>query len=133
MATINRNTRQFTDFNLLFTAHPSTKDVTLKTDEDAVKASIRNLISTNNYERPFHPEIGCQIYGLLFENLNPLSVQIMKQTVIDVIDKFEPRAVILDVLINDNIDKNSIDVDVIFRLVNSEKPVSIKTAITRAR
>ena len=133
MATINRNTRQFTDFNLLFTAHPSTKDITLKTDEDAVKASIRNLISTNNLEKPFHPEIGCQIYGLLFENLNPLTVQIMKQTVIDVIDKFEPRAVILDVLINDNVDKNSIDVDVIFRLVNSEKPVSIKTAITRAR
>ncbi len=133
MATINRNTRQFTDFNLLFTAHPSTKDITLKTDEDAVKASIRNLISTNNFEKPFHPEIGCQIYGLLFENLNPLTVQIMKQTVIDVIDKFEPRAVILDVLINDNVDKNSIDVDVIFRLVNSEKPVSIKTAITRAR
>lgn len=133
MATINRKTRQFADFNLLFTAHPSTRDITLKTDEDAVKASIRNLISTNNYERPFHPEIGCQIYGLLFENLNPLTLQIMKQTVIDVIDKFEPRAVVLDVLINDSIDKNSIDVDVIFRLVNSEKPVTIKTAITRAR
>ena len=133
MATINRKTRQFTDFNLLFTSHPSTKDLTLKTDEDAVKASIRNLISTNNFERPFHPEIGCQIYGLLFENLNPLTVQVMKQTVIDVIEKFEPRAVILDVLINDSIDKNSIDVDVVFRLVNSEKPVTIKTAITRAR
>lgn len=133
MATINRKTRQFADFNLLFTAHPSTRDITLKTDEDAVKASIRNLISTNNYERPFHPEIGCQIYGLLFENLNPLTLQVMKQTVIDVIDKFEPRAVVLDVLINDSIDKNSIDVDVIFRLVNSEKPVTIKTAITRAR
>lgn len=133
MATINRKTRQFTDFNLLFTAHPSTRDITIKTDEDAVKASIRNLISTNNFERPFHPEIGCQIYGLLFENLNPLTLQVMKQTVIDVIDKFEPRAVVLDVLINDSIDKNSIDVDVIFRLVNSEKPVTIKTAITRAR
>ena len=133
MATINRKTRQFADFNLLFTAHPSTRDITFKTDEDAVKASIRNLISTNNYERPFHPEIGCQIYGLLFENLNPLTLQVMKQTVIDVIDKFEPRAVVLDVLINDSIDKNSIDVDVIFRLVNSEKPVTIKTAITRAR
>jgi len=133
MATINRKTRQFTDFNLLFTAHPSTKDITLKTDEDAVKASIRNLISTNNFERPFHPEIGCQVYGLLFENLNPLTVQVMKQTIIDVIDKFEPRAVILDVLINDSIDKNSIDVDVVFRLVNSERPVTIRTAITRAR
>lgn len=133
MATINRKTRQFADFNLLFTSHPSTKDITLKTDEDAVKASIRNLISTNNFERPFHPEIGCQIYGLLFENLSPLTIQIMKQTIIDVIDKFEPRAVVLDVFINDSIDKNSIDVDVVFKIINSEKPVSIKTAITRAR
>ena len=129
----NRKTRQFTDLNLLFTSHPSTKDVTLKTDEDAVKASIRNLISTNNFERPFHPEIGCQIFGLLFENFNPLTVQIMKQTIIDVIDKFEPRAVILDVILGDNSDKNSIDVDVIFRLVNNEKPITIKTAISRAR
>lgn len=133
MATINRKTRQFADFNLLFTSHPSTKDITLKTDEDAVKASIRNLISTNNFERPFHPEIGCQIYGLLFENLSSLTIQIMKQTIIDVIDKFEPRAVVLDVFINDSIDKNSIDVDVVFKIINSEKPVSIKTAITRAR
>jgi len=133
MATINRRTRQFTDFNLLFTAHPTTKDISFKTDEDAVKASIRNLISTKNFERPFHPEIGCQIFGLLFENLYPLTVQIIKQTIIDVIDKFEPRAVILDVLLNDSIDKNSIEIEVIFRLINSEKPVTIRTAILRAR
>jgi phage baseplate assembly protein W len=130
---INRKTRQFTDFNLLFTSHPSTKDVTFKTDEDAVKASVRNLISTNNFERPFHPEIGCQIFGLLFENINPLTMDIMKQTIIDTVNKFEPRAVILDVNLNDSIDKNSIDVDVIFRLVNNEKPITLRTAITRAR
>jgi phage baseplate assembly protein W len=130
---INRKTRQFTDFNLLFTSHPSTKDVTFKTDEDAVKASVRNLISTNNFERPFHPEIGCQIFGLLFENINPLTLDIMKQTIIDTVNKFEPRAVILDVNLNDSIDKNSIDVDVIFRLVNNEKPITLRTAITRAR
>ena len=130
---INRKTRQFTDFNLLFTSHPSTKDVTFKTDEDAVKASVRNLISTNNFERPFHPEIGCQIFGLLFENINPLTMDIMKQTIIDTVNKFEPRAVILDVNLNDSVDKNSIDIDVIFRLVNNEKPITLRTAITRAR
>lgn len=130
---INRKTRQYTDLSLLFKSHPSTKDVTVRTDEDAVKASIRNLISTNNYERPFHPEIGCQIFGLLFENINPLSMQIMKQTVIDVIQKFEPRATIIDVIVGDNSDRNSISVDVIFKLINSEKPITIKTAISRVR
>lgn len=130
---INRKIRQFTDLNLLFTTHPSTKDITLKTDEDAVKASIRNLISTKNFERPFHPEIGCQIFGLLFENIDPLTIEVMKQTIVDVINKFEPRAVILDVLLQDNFDKNSIDVDVIFKMISSEKPITIRTAINRVR
>jgi phage baseplate assembly protein W len=130
---INRKTRQYTDLNLLFTSHPSTKDITVKNDEDAVKASIRNLISTNNYEKPFHPEIGCQIFGLLFENFNPLTLQIMKQTVLDTISKFEPRATVIDVIVGDNSDKNSIDVSVIFKLLNSEKPITINTAISRVR
>ena len=86
-----RNTRQFTDLNLMFTKHPATADVTKKIDEEAVKSSIRNLISTKNYERPFHPEIGCQIYSLLFENFNPITVQVMKRTIFQVIEKYEPR------------------------------------------
>ena len=74
-----RNTRQYSDFNLLFSSHPVTGDVTRKNDEEAVKASLRNLISTRHYERPFHPEIGCQIHGLLFENFNPVTAQVMKK------------------------------------------------------
>lgn len=130
---INRNTRQFSDLSLLFTAHPVTADIVKKVDEEAVKASIRNLISTKNYERPFHPEIGCQIYSLLFENFSPVVKQVMKKTIISVIDKFEPRAVVLDVVIRDKPDNNSIDVDVIFKLINSDRPITLRTAISRVR
>lgn len=133
MATINRKTRQYSDLSLFFTSHPVTGDVTKKVDEEAVKSSIKNLISTKNYERPFHPEIGCQIYSLLFENFTPITKQIMKRTIFDVIDKFEPRAVLLDVVIRDKTDENSIDVDIIFRLINSENPITFKTAISRVR
>lgn len=133
MATINRKTRQYSDLSLLFTSHPVTADVTKKVDEEAVKASIRNLISTKNYERPFHPEIGCQVYSLLFENFNPITKQIMKRTIFDVIEKFEPRAVVLDVNIRDLSDSNSIDIDIIFRLINNENPITLKTAISRVR
>jgi hypothetical protein len=69
-----RNTRTFTDLDLNFLAHPVTKDVTAKTDEQAVKASIRNLILTSNYEKPFHPEIGSPIKSLLFEPATPLTL-----------------------------------------------------------
>jgi len=133
MSTINRKPRQYSDISLLFTTHPATADLVKKTDEEAVKASIRSLIQTKNYERPFHPEIGCQVYSLLFENFNPITKQVMKKTIFDVIEKFEPRARILDVNIRDRVDNNSIDVEVIFRLLNSERPVTLRTAITRAR
>jgi phage baseplate assembly protein W len=131
--TINRKARQFVDLNLLFNAHPLTKDVTVKTDEEAVKASIRNLLQTKNYERPFHPEIGCQIYSLLFENFTAVTKQVMEKTIVDVISKFEPRATVLDVNIRDEQDNNSVAVDVTFRLNNSSRPVTLSTLITRVR
>ena len=128
-----RYTRQFTDFNLLFTSHPVTADVTVKNDEEAVKQSLRNLISTRNYERPFHPEIGCQIHGLLFENFNPVTVQVMKKTIIDTIDKFEPRVTVLEVKISEKADNNDIVCDIIFRLNNSDRPITLTTLLTRVR
>jgi hypothetical protein len=130
---ITRNTRLYSDLNLLFTKHPVTADVTKKNDEEAVKASLRNLISTKHYERPFHPEIGCQVYSLLFENFNPITAQVMKKTIYDTINKFEPRVTVLDVKIREDVDKNDLSVDIIFRLNNSEKPITLTTSITRTR
>lgn len=128
-----RNTRQFSDINLLFTASPATADVTKKVDEEAIKASLRNLIQTRNYERPFHPEIGCQIYSLLFENFTPVTVQVMKRTIQDTVQKFEPRVRLLDLKIRDNSDSNEVLVDIIFKIINTEKPITLTTAISRVR
>lgn len=128
-----RNTRQFTDFNLFFTRHPVSGDVTQLVNEEAVKSSIRNLISTKHYERPFHPEIGCQIHSMLFENFTPVTMQVMKRTIFDVIEKYEPRATILDVIIREKQDNNSLSVDIIFRLNNSDRPVTLSTFVSRVR
>lgn len=128
-----RNTRQYSDLNLLFNINPVTADVTKKTDEEAVKASLRNLISTKHYERPFHPEIGCQIFSLLFENYSPVTRQVMKKTIFDTIEKFEPRVTVLDVLIRELADNNDLSVDIIFRLNNSERPITLTTLINRVR
>lgn len=128
-----RNTRQYADLNLLFTRHPLSGDVTKKQDEESVKASLRNLISTRHYERPFHPEIGCQIHSLLFENFTPVTLQVMKKTIFDVVEKFEPRVTVLDVKIRDRADENRLDLDIIFRLNNSERPITVSTFLTRVR
>jgi len=133
MATIQRNSRTFSDLNLLFTVNPATRDITKRIDEEAIKASVRNLIQTKNFERPFHPEIGCQLNNLLFENLTPPVFQLMKKTVFDVIEKFEPRIVVLDVLAQQRPDNNELDVTIIFKIINSERPITLKTTIQRVR
>ena len=115
---IKRNTKSFTDLNLLFTASPSTGDITKKTDEEAIKSSLRNLISTKNYERPFHPEIGCQLFALLFENLTSVTTQVIRKTIIDVINKFEPRVLVLDVKLSETGDQNNLDVSIIFKIIS---------------
>lgn len=128
-----RSSRQFSDLGLSFNRHPSTGDVVLKYDEEAIKQSVRNLLSTQNYERPFHPEIGCQIYSLLFENFSPITVSVMRRTIFEVLAKFEPRVIVLEVNIDEQVDENGIEVEVVFRTVNNERPITVKTALTRIR
>ena len=130
---INRKTRQYSDLNLLFTVNDYTKDITRKYDEEAVKASVKHLILTRNYERPFHPEIGCQIYGLLFENFDPITRSTIKKTVVDVIEKFEPRIKLVDVFVNENEDNNDITLTVIFKIINTDKPITLTTSVSRIR
>jgi len=130
---INRKTREYTDFNLLFTTNPATGDLTKKSDEEAIKASVRNLIQTKNFERPFHPEIGSQIYSLVFENFSPVIAQVMKKTIFDTIEKFEPRVSVTDVRIQERPDSNELSVDIQFLINSSDKLVTLKTSIQRVR
>lgn len=133
MATINRKVRDFSDFNLLFTPHPATADVSKVLNENAIKAAVRNLVLTRNYERPFHPEIGCQISSLLFENYSPTVKATMERTVQDVLEKFEPRARLTRLDVVENVDENAVDVTIEFAINNIERLVTVTVTLTRAR
>jgi phage baseplate assembly protein W len=132
MATLKTH-RRYSDINLLFSRHPTTGDVTKKTDVEAIKASVRNIILTKNYERPFHPEIGCQVHSLLFENVTPVTIQVMQRTIAQALEKFEPRVTLDNVVIDPDIDNNGIRVDVYFTINNTQEPVVISTTLTRIR
>tara|TARA_R100001591_G_scaffold51337_1_gene61466 strand:- start:270 stop:671 length:402 start_codon:yes stop_codon:yes gene_type:complete len=133
MPTENRKARKFIDFDLNFRADDQTKDITESVNENAVKQALKSLLLTKNYERKFHPEIGCQIFSMMFENFTPSSVNIMKRTIQDVVSSFEPRATLLRVDIVDNPDQNEIDVTVEFKMANIPAPLTITETLTRAR
>jgi phage baseplate assembly protein W len=128
-----RNTRTFSDLDLNFTKHPVTKDVVRKFDEEAIKASVKNLVLTQNYERPFHSEIGSQIRGLLFEPATPLLNVMLKRAITDTIINFEPRVRLNEVLVTVSPDNNEVYVSIHFTIINTTRPVSVDLILTRTR
>jgi len=128
-----RSTRIFSDLNLNFTKNPATKDVARLTDVEAVKRSVRNLVLTNRFERPFHPEIGSSIRDLLFENVSPLTAVLLKDRIAEVINNFEPRAGLVSVNVNDQPDKNEYVVTVSFYVLNSPEPTDVTVYLQRLR
>jgi phage baseplate assembly protein W len=128
-----KNTRTFTDIDLNFLAHPVTKDVTVLYDVQAIKGSIRNLVLTSNYEKPFHPEIGSPIKSLLFEPATPLLPVLIQKAVHQTIDNFEPRVNLVDVRADMSPDNNAIYVTIEFKIVNTSVVQSVNVILTRTR
>ena len=101
-----------------FSANPVTGDVTQVTDVTAVKRSVRNLLLTNHYDRPFHPEIGSNIPALLFENFGPITGNQLSRTIEEMISNFEPRARVETVECFPVPDTNTYDVRIYFYVEN---------------
>jgi phage baseplate assembly protein W len=133
MATATKRQRTFSDLDLNFTAHPVTGDVARLYDENAIKRSVRNLLQTNNFERPFHSEIGSQIRALLFEPASPILNTMLKRVITDTISTFEPRVVVNSVTVSSNADNNSLNVTLVFTIVNTVNPVTMNVVLQRTR
>ena len=113
------NVKTYRDLDLFFTRRSRDSDVNVLTNVTAVKRSVRNLILTNFYEKPFHPEIGSGVRDLLFEIVSPLTAIALAQSVEDVINNYEPRALLLGIDVIDNIDANAYDITVTFEVINA--------------
>ena len=93
MATVTiESDRTFRDLDLNFTIHPVRKDINVYKNEFAIINSIKNLVLTNHYERPFQPEIGSNIRRMLFEQVDSITAAQIEREITEVIGNFEPRA-----------------------------------------
>ena len=116
---ISRNVRKHRDLDLFFSRKQGSGDVNRITDVEAVKRSVRNLVLTNFYEKPFHPEIGSGVRDMLFENMSPVTAVVLARKVEDVIENFEPRARLIGVRALPNLDRNEYEVTIEFFVVNT--------------
>lgn len=104
-----------------------------RTGEEAIKRSIRNLIFTNYYERPFQSYIGSGARQLLFENASPLTATFLENAIKDVINKFEPRVNVLKVTVTVDLDRNGFNAELRYVIKNREQPVITSIFLERIR
>ena len=128
-----RATRIYKDLDLDFGRNTVTNDVNKLTDVEAVKRSVRNLINTNHFERPFHPEIGGNVRALLFENITPLTALNLQRKIEEVLTNFEPRARVTQIIANPDIDRNGYQLEFKFYVIGIQNPITVETFLERLR
>ena len=128
-----RSSRIYKDLNLSFQQNTATKDIQKLTDIEAVKRSVRNLINTNHYERPFHPEIGSNLRAMLFENITPQITHVISKQIELLLKNYEPRCRLVQVNTQPMLDRNGYATQISFYVVNYPEPVTVETFLERLR
>jgi len=128
-----RSSRIYKDLNLNFEKNTVTKDIQKITDVEAVKRSVRNLINTNHYEKPFHPEIGSNLRAMLFENLTPQMNHLISKQIELLLRNYEPRVRLVQVNAQPSYDRNGYLATISFYVLNHPEPVVVENFLERLR
>jgi len=132
----NVDTYIYKDLSLFFTPNPVSGDVTMVTDVQDIKRSVRNLVMTNRFEKPFHPEIASHVRDLLFERFTPITFNLLRNRIETVLANYEPRVSVTDVEIDDSgraMDNNELNVRIFFTLRNDPQIQSVDILLERVR
>ena len=116
---ISRNVRQYRDLDLFFNRKTVSGDINILTDVANIKRAVRNLVLTNVYEKPFHPEIGSGVRDMLFENMTPFVAIMLTKRVEDIIENFEPRVKLMSVNARPDLDQNVYELTITFFIINA--------------
>ena len=123
----------YADIDLTFNRIPVTGDIALRYDDQAVIASVRNLLLTNFYERPFQPDLGSNINAILFEPATGLTAGILETEIRNVISNYEPRVQINELVVSPNLDGNTFLIDMSFYIGNNTQPTAVNLILQRSR
>lgn len=124
--------RRYSDIDLNFIRHPNTNDLVRKWDTASVVQSVKTLLLSNFYERPFHPEIGSQIKAALFEQISPDTKQRLRTFIVNVLDNFEPRATLVDIEISED-GFHTMEIALALEIINVQEVVTFSFILERLR
>jgi len=123
----------YSDLDLTFKRLPATNDVALRYDDQSVIASVRNLLLTNFYERPFQPNLGSNVNTILFEMADGITSGILEKEIRNVIQNYEPRVKINQLIISPSTDENSFNMTMSFFIGNNTRATTVNMLLQRSR
>ena len=129
---IGTRTRLYKDIDLTFANKPS-GEIFKKESAAAVKQTVKNLMLTNYFEKPFKPKFGANLREMLFDLADDDAEEDIEERIKNAISIFEPRAQALNVNATATPDRNSIRVTVEFRVINTQEIVTVSTVLARLR
>ena len=127
--------RIYKDIDMLFGANAITGDINRKTDENSVKQSLKNLVLTKPYERPFNPDLSSEVAGLLFENADIFTANKIRKTIEFLIRNYEPRVKVKTggVDVQPDLDRNTMNVRIEYEVVAINEPQELTIKLERLR
>ena len=129
---ITKRNNTYSDIDLTF-AKKANGDVFKKIDAAAVKQSVKNIVLSNYYEKPFEPYWGANLTGLLFELADDLFSIDIENRIKEALETYEPRIKVLDIIADLNPDNNYVNAYLRFKIVNTQEIVELEFKLTRLR
>jgi phage baseplate assembly protein W len=123
----------YSDFLFNLNKNPNTNDLVRVTNEQSVINSIKKILKTNHFEIPYNPYFGANLYLYLFEPFLPTTEMQIKNEIQFAIENFEPRAEVLDIIVNGRPDDNALDITLTISIINNPTPVTVATTLVRVR
>lgn len=130
---VSKTTDLFSDFAMNLDIHPNTHDVVRIRNEQSITSSIKNLLLTDYYERPFQPTIGSSVRHQLFEIPSLLTAISLQTAIEDTLKNHEPRIQVNSVVVQPSDDMLTYNVTLNYTLINSTTPVSLTMFLDRIR
>jgi len=124
---------KYKDFDLNFTKHPLTNDLAVKKGVSAINQSVKSLIQTAFYERPFQPTLGSQARSLLFETADAIVIANMRTLIKETITNHEPRVAVRSIAIKDMTDSNAYAIELRYEMLDIKTDETLNIVLERLR
>ena len=114
---LERVSKGFKDISMTFQVNPLSSDLIALKNENAIARSVRNIIFTVPGEKVFDPDFGTDINASLFELLDETSATVIKDQIKYSLETYEPRILLLDVIVVPDFEDNGYDVEISYSII----------------